>query len=209
MAPRFSLRKSKQEVLPDEVQEESKSKDDVFDLPDDFAERLQTAGICASPQEATQVIQGYRDFMCLKRRFQDWKGRTLKPSRKIQAVWQQHILFMSHYQRACYDYHGRLVEYNPEEEDDSITYERKRQGTLFALTALCGAQEIDMVSWRSLVNGTNKPNGNNPKGFENSEVRGAKVRIFEAKSSKKTDKNESVEQTNNLEDVTTSSLCCF
>jgi small ubiquitin-related modifier len=61
-----------------------------------------------------KVLMAYRQFLFLKKHFEDWDAQLLSPSLLVDQMWHQHILDVVHY---CHDMMllcGRVVGHNPD-----------------------------------------------------------------------------------------------
>ncbi|CAB9498656.1 expressed unknown protein [Seminavis robusta] len=108
-----------------------------------------------------RALEGYLQFMELKANFEDWDCEHLAPSVVIDLVWQQHLLYNKQYIRACDEYCGALIAYDPDLSlvADSSTQEQRIKTTKIALKALYG-RKYDVDVWNFLeASGTNKKAG--------------------------------------------------
>lgn len=91
----------------------------------------------------TRALRGYRQFMGLKIRMEDWDAAKLASPPIIEQVWQQHILDVNHYGRACGE--GRRIHHNPDDGSWDESYTSRARATELALE---GATEpVDAEIW--------------------------------------------------------------
>ena len=93
-------------------------------------------------------IKAYRQFIKLKYQFEDWHcdaNKGILPSVPVRKVWNQHLLDIEHYIKACHEYcgNGRIFGNNPDEEHQ-LSLESSREDrderikiTRVSLQALC------------------------------------------------------------------------
>jgi hypothetical protein len=60
---------------------------------------------------AQRVLQGYRQFLDLKKAVKDWDGTMLEPPPVIRMIWQAHVLNTKTYFEDCKLLVGRIVHY--------------------------------------------------------------------------------------------------
>jgi len=61
------------------------------------------------------ILVAYREFMELKRQRNDWNATVLvPPTEDVDRMWHEHILDVQHYVKACDDYCGNLIGYDPD-----------------------------------------------------------------------------------------------
>jgi hypothetical protein len=76
-----------------------------------------------------KVLKAYRQFLFLKKQYEDWDGTKLSPCTLVDEMWQQHILDVVNY---CHDMMllcGCVLGYNPDETlDDVAKFEKTREG---------------------------------------------------------------------------------
>ena len=68
-----------------------------------------------SNETCQRILAAYREFMELKRQHADWNATVLvPPTNDVDRMWHEHILDVQHYVKACNDYCGNLIGYNPD-----------------------------------------------------------------------------------------------
>ncbi|KAL7478136.1 hypothetical protein ACHAW6_003912 [Cyclotella cf. meneghiniana] len=84
-------------------------------------------------QKTRRVLKAYRQFLFLKKHYQDWDAEHLSPSLWVDQMWHQHILDVVNY---CHDMMllcGRVVGHNP---DGALDAEGKKRRDLNTREAL-------------------------------------------------------------------------
>ncbi|CAB9497234.1 expressed unknown protein [Seminavis robusta] len=101
-----------------------------------------------------RAITGYRQFMKLKLNLEDWDATQLAPSAAVEEVWQQHILYTTHYAKACKDYTGgHTMEHHPEvgldnnNEAESTNKTERIKTTQLGMKSLFGRNKMDAEIW--------------------------------------------------------------
>ncbi|KAL3937846.1 MAG: hypothetical protein SGBAC_007127 [Bacillariaceae sp.] len=115
------------------------------------------------------ILEAYRQFLTLKKDFEDWDAKTLFAAKLVDQMWQEHILDLGNY---CHDMMmlcGRVVLRNPDGAlgiDEKITREKKTRSALMKKFGLRHVdrdvwdfQETDMLEYRF---GNEKKNGVTP-----------------------------------------------
>jgi small ubiquitin-related modifier len=67
---------------------------------------------------ARKVLKAYRQFLFLKKHYEDWDAKLLSPSSLVDQMWHQHILDVVNY---CHDMMlicGHVVGHNPDGAED-------------------------------------------------------------------------------------------
>ncbi|CAJ1961293.1 unnamed protein product [Cylindrotheca closterium] len=67
-----------------------------------------------SLEKTRTILEAYRQFLSLKKDFEDWDATKLSPSYLVDRMWHQHILDIGNY---CHDMVmlcGRVVLHNPD-----------------------------------------------------------------------------------------------
>lgn len=81
--------------------------------------------------------------MGLKIRLEDWDATKLASPPLIEQVWQQHILDVNHYARACGE--GRCIHHNPDDGSWNESYASRARATELALED--SSEPIDSEIW--------------------------------------------------------------
>ena len=61
-----------------------------------------------------KVLKGYRQFLTLKKVYQDWNAKILSPSYLVDQMWHQHILDIHNYYYDMMLLCGQIVGHNPD-----------------------------------------------------------------------------------------------
>eukprot|EP00751_Fragilariopsis_kerguelensis_P029721 CAMPEP_0170906834 /NCGR_PEP_ID=MMETSP0735-20130129/926_1 /TAXON_ID=186038 /ORGANISM="Fragilariopsis kerguelensis, Strain L26-C5" /LENGTH=293 /DNA_ID=CAMNT_0011302803 /DNA_START=104 /DNA_END=982 /DNA_ORIENTATION=+ len=88
------------------------------------------------------VLKAYRQFLMLKKHFQDWDATILSPSGPVDQMWHQHLLDVTHY---CHDTKllcGHVVGHNPDGALDHTMKTRRTKTTRDALAELFGSDYV-------------------------------------------------------------------
>jgi len=86
-----------------------------------------------------KVLKAYRQFLFLKKNFQDWDATILSPSGPVDQMWHQHLLDVTHY---CHDTMllcGHVVGYDPDGALDDAMKARRTKTTRDALVEHFGS----------------------------------------------------------------------
>jgi len=98
---------------------------------------------------ADTALTAYHQFIKLKLQQEDWNATILSPSLTVNKVWQQHILQVQHYVKACQDYTGgELIGYDPEEGSDKVARAKRVEATKLCLKTLFGKKDVDAEAWK-------------------------------------------------------------
>jgi len=95
-----------------------------------------------------QVVVAYCQFMELKKRCKKIDALfPLSPPAHVASMWKEHMsVDRQHYEKACHDYHGRVIEYHEILASDA--FERTGLTRLFAKSRLSRADiNWDIWSW--------------------------------------------------------------
>ena len=121
------------------------SQDQIFEIPDSLKPRCMKA-FGWSEIFAEKSVKGYRQFIKLKYQHECY-GRTtsvvLQPSPTVEHVWQQHVLDMGHYLKACDKYCGETIVHCSNNNGDGDACIRTTQ---IALKSLFG-RDVDAEVW--------------------------------------------------------------
>jgi hypothetical protein len=75
-----------------------------------------------------KVLNAYRQFLFLKKHYEDWDDKLLSASRLVEQMWQQHLLDVANY---CHDMMllcGHVVGYNPDKNEENEREKSAREG---------------------------------------------------------------------------------
>jgi len=93
-----------------------------------------------------KVLKAYRQFLLLKKHFQDWDATILSPSGPVDQMWHQHLLDVTHY---CHDtivLCGHVVGHNPDGALDAAMKTHRTKTTRDALVEHFGS-DFNMEMW--------------------------------------------------------------
>jgi hypothetical protein len=102
-----------------------------------------------SEEHARRVLKGYRQFMTLKARLEDWNATILSPSSVVDQIWHLHILDTQRYAADCITLCGQVVHHNVDAGLNGLTPEEsdarrdRRANTRAALLEHFEENEID------------------------------------------------------------------
>jgi small ubiquitin-related modifier len=104
-----------------------------------------------SADQARSVLAGYKQFLHLKTKHQDWNDSILSPSSDIDKMWRMHILDTHNYTADCLQLcKGFWLHYNPDGEKD-VNARKKRLGrTKQLLLDSIASTEINQQVWKEV-----------------------------------------------------------
>mmetsp|Transcript_57500 Transcript_57500/g.66414 ORF Transcript_57500/g.66414 Transcript_57500/m.66414 type:complete len:293 (+) Transcript_57500:156-1034(+) len=90
-------------------------------------------------QKCRNVLKAYRQFLMLKKKFQDWDATILSPSGPVDQMWHQHLLDVTHYYHDTMLLCGHVIGHNPDGADDNASKARRTKTTRDALVEHFGS----------------------------------------------------------------------
>jgi Leucine-rich repeat (LRR) protein len=109
--------------------------------------------------QTRRVLKGYRQFLRIKAKLEDWTAEQLAPSASVGLMWQQHILDANNYFHDCMLLCGHVVGHDPDsvllsDEDKML----RREATVNALLEYYNERDVDTVCvWRDIFHPEEKP----------------------------------------------------
>ena len=94
-----------------------------------------------------KILKGYRQFLHLKKHFEDWDATTLSPSDQIDKMWHAHILDVNNYVHDCILLCGHVVGHNPDGMVDGTAKASRIKFTHEALVEQFGPENFDQTVW--------------------------------------------------------------
>mmetsp|Transcript_6479 Transcript_6479/g.15295 ORF Transcript_6479/g.15295 Transcript_6479/m.15295 type:complete len:265 (-) Transcript_6479:383-1177(-) len=98
-------------------------------------------------EKTKTILQAYRQFLTLKKGFEDWDAEILSPSHLVDKMWHQHILDIGNY---CHDMMmlcGRVVSHNPDGALDIQAKMSRDWKTRSELIKKFGFRNVDREVW--------------------------------------------------------------
>ena len=99
--------------------------------------------------EAKRILKGYKQFLWLKKEYNDWDATLLSPSVLVDRMWHEHILDVQNY---CHDMMllcGRLVGHNPDGMCEEDERSKRRENTKERLETHF-KNEYDPMVWKEI-----------------------------------------------------------
>jgi len=93
-------------------------------------------------QKCRNVLKAYRQFLMLKKKFQDWDATILSPSGPVDQMWHQHLLDVTHYYHDTMLLCGHVIGHNPDGADDNASKARRTKTTRDALVEQFGSDYV-------------------------------------------------------------------
>eukprot|EP00529_Nitzschia_sp_RCC80_P031858 CAMPEP_0113480380 /NCGR_PEP_ID=MMETSP0014_2-20120614/21845_1 /TAXON_ID=2857 /ORGANISM="Nitzschia sp." /LENGTH=354 /DNA_ID=CAMNT_0000373807 /DNA_START=14 /DNA_END=1078 /DNA_ORIENTATION=- /assembly_acc=CAM_ASM_000159 len=94
-----------------------------------------------------KILKGYRQFLHLKRHFEDWDATLLSPSDQVDKMWHAHILDINNYLHDCILLCGHVVGHNPDGMIDETAKASRIKTTRDALIDQFGPENFDETVW--------------------------------------------------------------
>ena len=94
-----------------------------------------------------KILKGYRQFLHLKKHFEDWDATILSPSEQIDKMWHAHILDVNNYVHDCILLCGHVVGHNPDGMVDGEAKAARVKFTKEALIERFGPGNFDETVW--------------------------------------------------------------